>query len=44
MELKKSKAKAQCVHDVNAKKLYYKNMTRIKQGHDKDTYPKCWID
>jgi hypothetical protein len=26
--IKKSKTKTQCVHDVNAKRLYYKNMTR----------------
>jgi hypothetical protein len=38
--IEKSKAKTQCVHDVNAKKLYYKNMKRTKQDHDKDTYPK----
>jgi len=41
--IKKSKAKTQCVHDVNAKKLSYKNMTRTK-GHDKDTYPKLVLN
>jgi hypothetical protein len=26
--IKKSKAKKWCVHDMNAKRLYYNNMTR----------------
>jgi hypothetical protein len=26
----KAKAKTRCVHDVNAKGLYYKNMTKTK--------------
>jgi hypothetical protein len=37
--IKKSNVKTQYVHDKNAKELYYKNMTRIKQHHDKYTYP-----
>jgi hypothetical protein len=28
------------MHDVNAKGFYNKNMTRIEQDHDKNTYPK----
>jgi hypothetical protein len=42
--IKKSKAKTRCVHDVNAKQLYYKNMTQIEQDHDKDTYPKLMLN
>jgi hypothetical protein len=42
--IRKSKAKTRCVHDVNAKKLYFKNMTRIEQNHDKDTYQKLLLN
>jgi hypothetical protein len=42
--IKNSKAKTQCVHDVNAKKIYYKNMTRTKQDHDKNTYSKLVLN
>jgi hypothetical protein len=28
--IKKSKEKTQCVYNVNAKGLYYKNMTRVE--------------
>jgi len=42
--IKKSKVKTQCVHDMNAKRFYYKNMTRIEQNHDKDTYPKLVLN
>jgi hypothetical protein len=31
-------------HDVNAKRLYYKNMTRTKQDHDKNMYPKLVLN
>jgi hypothetical protein len=42
---KKIKSKnTMCTHDVNAKWLYYKNLTRTKQGHDKDTYPKLMLN
>ncbi len=42
---KKIKSKnTMCTHDVNAKKIYYKNMTRTKQDHDKDTYPKLMLN
>jgi hypothetical protein len=42
--IKNSKAKTRCVHHVNAKGFYYKNMTKIKQDHDKDTYPKLMLN
>ncbi len=42
--IKNSKAKTRCVHDVNAKVFYYKNMTKIKQDHDKDMYPKLVLN
>ncbi len=32
------------MHDVNAKKIYNKNMTRIEQDHDKNTYPKLVLN
>ncbi len=32
------------MHNVNAKGLYFKNMTRIKQDHDKYTYPKLVLN
>jgi hypothetical protein len=32
------------VHDVDAKILYYKNMTRIEKYHNKDTYPKLVLN
>jgi hypothetical protein len=42
---KKIKSKnTMCMHDVNAKGLYYKNMTRKKQDHDKDTYSKLMLN
>jgi len=44
MELIKSKVKTQCVHDVNAKGLYHKNMIKIEQDHDKDTYSKLVLN
>jgi hypothetical protein len=42
--IKKSKEKTRCVHDVNAKGFYYKNMTKIEQDHDKDPYPKLVLN
>jgi hypothetical protein len=42
--IKKSKIKIRCVHDMNAKGFYYKNMTIIEQNHDKDTYPKLMLN
>ncbi len=30
--------------DVNAKGLYYKNMIKIKQDHNKDTYQKLVLN
>ncbi len=39
-----SKAKTQCVHDMNAKRFSYKNMTRTEQDHNKDTYPKLVLN
>jgi hypothetical protein len=41
---KKTKVKTQCVHNMNAKRLYYKNMTTKKQDHDKDRYPKLVLN
>ncbi len=38
-KIKKSKAKTLYVHNANAKRYYYKNMTKIEQDHEKDTYP-----
>ncbi len=38
LQNKKSKTKTLYVHDANAKRLYYKNMTKTKQDHDKYTY------
>jgi hypothetical protein len=32
------------VHNVNAKELYYKNVTKIDQDHDKDSYPKLVLN
>ncbi len=32
------------MHDVNAKGLYYKNMKRKEQNHDKDTYLKLMLN
>jgi hypothetical protein len=29
---------------MNAKKIYYKNMTKTKQDHNKDTYPKLVLN
>jgi hypothetical protein len=43
-KIKKSKAKTRYVHNVNAKGFYYKNMTRIEQDHDKDTYSKLTLN
>jgi hypothetical protein len=43
-KIKKSKAKAWYVHDVNAKGFYYKNMTKIEQDHDKDMYSKLMLN
>jgi hypothetical protein len=37
---KKIKSKNMVCEDVNAKGLYYKNMIRTKQDHNKDTYSK----
>jgi hypothetical protein len=34
--IKKSKAKTPCVHDVNAKGLYYTIITKIKQEKNKN--------
>jgi hypothetical protein len=43
--IKKLKAKTQCVHDLNVKKKnYYKNMTIIKQDHDKYMYLKLMLN
>jgi len=42
--IKLSKVKTQYVHDMNVKGFYYKNMTRIEQNHDKDTYPKLVLN
>jgi hypothetical protein len=39
----KAKAKTRCVHNVNVKGFYYKNMTK-KKDHDKDTYPKLMLN
>ncbi len=39
LQNKKTKTKTLYVHDANAKGLYYKNMTKIEQDHDKFTYP-----
>jgi hypothetical protein len=42
---KKIKSKnTMCTRDVNAKGLYYKNITIAKQDHDKDTYPKPMLN
>jgi len=41
---KKSKAKTQCVHNVNAKGFYYKNMIRIEQDHEKNMYSKLMLN
>jgi len=38
------KTKTRCVYNVNAKIFNYKNMTRTKQDHDKDTYPKLMLN
>jgi hypothetical protein len=32
------------VHDVNAKGIYSKNMTRTKQDHENNTYPKLGLN
>jgi hypothetical protein len=32
------------VHDVNAKGLHHKNMTKIEQDHDKDTHSKLVLN
>jgi hypothetical protein len=32
------------VHDVSAKGLYYKNMTRKEQNHDKEMYLKIDVE
>jgi hypothetical protein len=42
--IKKSKAKTRCVHDMNAKGFNYKNMTKSKQDHDKNMYPKLVLN
>jgi hypothetical protein len=42
--IRKSKIKTRCVHDVNAKRLCYKNMTITKQDHDKDTHLKLVLN
>jgi hypothetical protein len=34
-KIRKAKAKTWCVHDVKAKRFYYKNMTITKQDYDK---------
>jgi hypothetical protein len=40
----KENKKMMCVHDVNTKKLYYKNMTKIEQNHNKNMYPKLMLN
>jgi len=42
--IKKIEEKPRCVHNVNAKNIYYKNMTRTKQDHDKYTNPKLMLN
>jgi len=41
--IKKSKIKTWCVHDVNVKGFYLKNMTRKWQDHVKDRYQKLML-
>jgi hypothetical protein len=41
---KKSKAKTQCVHNVNGKRFYYKNMIRIEQDHEKKNVFKISVE
>jgi hypothetical protein len=41
---KKSKAKTQCVHNVNAKGFYYKNMIRMEQDHERNMYSKLMLN
>jgi hypothetical protein len=41
---RKSKAKTQCVDNVNVKGFYYKNMIRIEQDHEKGMYPKLVLN
>jgi hypothetical protein len=43
--IKKLKAKTRCAHNVNAKRLYYKNMTiYLFLNHDKDMNPKLVLN
>ncbi len=42
--IRKSKIKIWCVHNVNAKGLYYKTMTRIEQDHDKNTFQNLMLN
>jgi len=42
--IKKTEEKTQCVYNVNVKNIYYKNMTRTKQDHNKYTYPKLVLN
>jgi hypothetical protein len=42
--IRKSKEKTQFAHNVNAKGLYYKKMTKTKQDHDKNMYPKLILN
>jgi hypothetical protein len=42
--IRKSKAKTQCVHDLNVKGFNSKNMTRIEQDHHKNMYPKLMLN
>jgi hypothetical protein len=42
--IKKSKEKTWHVHNVNAKWLYYKNLIKIQQDCDKNTYPKLMLN
>jgi hypothetical protein len=41
---RKSKAKTQCVHDLNVKAFYSKNITRTEQDHDKNMYPELMLN
>jgi hypothetical protein len=42
--IKKLYAKIRCVHDVNARRLYYKNLTKNNNNHDKDMYQKLVLN
>jgi hypothetical protein len=43
-EIRKSKEKTQYVHNLNVKKLYYKNMITIEQNHNKDMLSKLVLN